>query len=233
MAKIYVNKAFTNKVYVFKDRYEAGEILAEMMKDRYEGAPQTVVFAIPAGGVPVGLVLAQRLKLPFDLIIVRKIHFPDNPEAGFGAISFDGEVLLNEELVAYAGLTPEVISRQLALEKKDLAERELLFRRGKPFPDLAGQTVILVDDGLASGYTMMAAVKSARRRKAGKIVVAVPTASQRALEKLSPLVEEIYCANLRSGAFFAVADAYQNWYDLGREEVISLLEKAGYYAEGN
>ncbi len=229
MARIYVNPALTNKVFVFKDRWDAGEVLAEMLRKRYEKAPNTLVLAIPAGGVPVGLVIARELGLPFDLIIVRKIHFPDNPEAGFGAITFDGEILLNEELVTYAGLDEETIARQIALEKVDLAERERLFRKGKPFPDLQGQTVILVDDGLASGYTMMAAVKSVAKRGAEKIVIAVPTASERALKKLNPLVDEIYCANVRSGAFFAVADAYQNWYDLSREEVISLLERAGYF----
>ncbi|NPA49550.1 MAG: phosphoribosyltransferase [Thermodesulfobacteria bacterium] len=229
MARIYVNPALTNKVFVFKDRWEAGAVLAEMLREKYEGAPETIVLAIPAGGVPVGLVIAKELRLPFDLLIVRKIHFPDNPEAGFGAITFDGEVLLNEELVAYAGLDESTIERQIALEKKDLAERERLFRRGKPFPDLSGQTVILVDDGLASGYTMLAAVKSVAKRGARKIVVAVPTASERAIKQLSPFVDEIYCPNVRSGAFFAVADAYQNWYDLSREEVMALLEEAGYF----
>ncbi len=160
MAQLFVNPEFTNKIFVFKDRQEAGAVLAEMLRPKYERAPNVWVLAIPAGGVPVGLVIAQKLKLPFDLIFVRKIHFPDNPEAGFGALSFDGEVLLNEELVAYAGLDEKTIAHQIQLEKEDLKERELLFRQGKKFPDLGGQTVILVDDGLASGYTMMAAVRS-------------------------------------------------------------------------
>ncbi len=229
MARIYINQALTNKVFVFKDRWKAGVILAEMLHPKYEKVPDTLVLAIPAGGVPVGLVIAQKLQLPFEIILVRKIHFPDNPEAGFGAITFDGEILLNEELVSYAGLDEKTIARQITLEKKDLAEREKLFRKGKAFPSLKGKTVILVDDGLASGYTMMAAVKSVAKRGAQKIVVAVPTASQKALEKLAPWVDEIYCANLRSGIYFAVADAYQNWYDLSREEVLSLLEEAGYF----
>ncbi len=228
MARVFVDSRLTNQVYVFRDRFDAGLVLAEMMRPSYERRPETLILAIPAGGVPVGLVLAKELALPFDLIIVRKIHFPDNPEAGFGAITSEGDVLLNEELVAYAGLSEEVIARQIALEKKDFAERERLFRAGRPFPDLKGKTVILVDDGLASGYTMMAAVKTVSRRGAEKIVVAVPTASQRAIEKLSPLVDEIYCPNLRTGAFFAVADAYRHWYDLSREEVLRLLREAGY-----
>ncbi len=228
MARVFVDSRLTNQVYVFRDRFDAGLVLAEMMRPSYERRPETLILAIPAGGVPVGLVLAKELVLPFDLIIVRKIHFPDNPEAGFGAITSEGDVLLNEELVAYTGLSEEVIARQIALEKRDLAERERLFRAGRPFPDLKGKTVILVDDGLASGYTMMAAVKTVSRRGAEKIVVAVPTASQRAIEKLSPLVDEIYCPNLRTGAFFAVADAYRHWYDLSREEVLRLLREAGY-----
>jgi len=227
MGKVIVNPELTNKVYVFRDRFHAGLVLAEMLRPRYEAAPKTMVLAIPAGGVPVGLVVSRELSLPFDLIIVRKIHFPDNPEAGFGALSLDGEVLLNEELVAYAGLSQEVIERQIEKEKKDLAERNRLFRGEKPFPDLHGQTVILVDDGLASGFTMLAAVRSVSNQGARKIVVAVPTASKRAVEMISAQVDELYCPNLRTGTFFAVADAYQNWYDLSREEVLRLLEETG------
>ncbi len=228
MARVYVRQELTNKVHVFRDRVDAGLVLAEMMRPFYERAPETLILAIPAGGVPVGLVLARELVLPFDLILVRKIHFPDNPEAGFGAITSEGDVLLNEELVTYAGLTKEVIQEQILKEKRDLSEREALFRRGRPFPMVKGRCVILVDDGLASGYTMMAAVKSVAKREAKKIVVAVPTASQKAIEKISPLVDEIFCANLRTGAFFAVADAYRHWYDLSREEVLYLLQRAGY-----
>ncbi|OAG28704.1 phosphoribosyltransferase [Thermodesulfatator autotrophicus] len=228
MGKVFVDKILTNKVYVFRDREEAGSVLAEMLKP-YQKAKDAIVLAIPAGGVPVGLTIAKKLGLPFDLIIVRKIHFPDNPEAGFGAITSEGDILINEELVAYAGLSPEEIEAQIVIEKKDLAKREALFRQGKPFPVLLDKQVILVDDGLASGYTMMAAIKQVVRHKPSKIIVAVPTASEKAIQKIAPLADELYCANLRGGAFFAVADAYQNWYDLSPEEVISLLKKAGYF----
>ena len=227
MAKVLIRPDLSNRVYVYRDRFDAGHVLAEMLKPLYQGVPNTWVLAIPAGGVPVGLVVAQELGLPFDVIIVRKIHFPDNPEAGFGAISFDGQVLLNEELIDYAGLTEEVIAQQIAKEKKDLEERNRLFRGNRPFPELEGKMVILVDDGLASGFTMMAAVKTVSSRGAQSIIVAVPTASEKAISKLSPLIDEIYCPNVRGGAFFAVADAYQHWYDLSQEEVLDLLKKAG------
>ncbi|WP_022852622.1 phosphoribosyltransferase [Thermodesulfatator atlanticus] len=229
MGKVVINPLLTNKVYVFRDRVEAGYVLAEMLRPAYAKSEDTLVLAIPAGGVPVGLVIAKELGLPFDLLIVRKIHFPDNPEAGFGAITSTGEILLNEELVAYAGLTEEDIAAQITKEKRDIQERERIFRKGKPFPEVKGKKVILVDDGLASGYTMMAAIKSVTGKNPAKTVVAVPTASERAVQKVAPLVDELYVANLRSGAFFAVADAYQNWYDLSRDEVINLLASAGYF----
>ncbi len=227
MGEVLIGPDLSNRIRVYRDRFDAGHVLAEILKPRYQKAPDTLVLAIPAGGVPVGLVVAQELGLPFEVIIVRKIHFPDNPEAGFGAISFDGQVLLNEELVAYAGLTEEAIAQQIAKEKKDLEKRNRLFRGNRPFPELKGQTVILVDDGLASGFTMMAAVKTVSSKGARSIVVAVPTASEKAISKLSPLVDEIYCPNVRGGVFFAVADAYQHWYDLSEEEVLDLLKKAG------
>ncbi len=226
MAKVFIKSELTNKTSVFQDRFEAGFVLSEMLRPSYEKARNTLVLAIPAGGVPIGVVVSKELDLPIDIILVRKIHFPDNPEAGFGALSFDGEIILNEELVSYAGLTQELIEQQIEKEKKDLEERERLFRQGRPFPDLSGQKVIVVDDGLASGYTMLAAVKSIARHKAQKIIVAVPTASDRAISKISPLVDEIFCPNVRTGRYFAVADAYRRWYDLSREEVLFLLKEA-------
>ncbi len=219
MGRLIADPSLAERSFVFDDREDAGRVLAVMLSG-YRKAPDAVVLAIPAGGVPVGRVLAEALGLPFELIFVRKLHFPDNPEAGFGAVSEGGEVLLNPELAAL--LPPETIRRVIAEELGALAERVRRLRK-RPPRDLRGKTVILTDDGLASGYTMRAAVREARRRGARRVVVAVPTASRAAVSRLLPEVDELYVANLRSGPAFAVADAYRRWRDLDLDEVEALL----------
>ena len=222
-ARIFEKKGLRGKNYVFKDRIEAGRMLAEMLAPEYKDAQNAMVLAIPSGGVPVGLEVRRKLHLPFDLIIVRKIPIPHNPEAGYGAVTLEGGAFLNEELVSRLRLKPLQIEDHISRLKKELEKRDALFRGKKPFPDLSGKTAILVDDGLASGYTMMASVHSARNRGAKEIVVAVPTTPPETIEKIEPIVDEIYCPNVRDRIFFAVADAYEHWYDLNREEVLELL----------
>ena len=225
--RICEKKELRGKNHVFKDRVEAGWMLAEMLATEYKAAQDAMVLAIPSGGVPVGLEVKSKLNFNFDLIIARKIPIPHNPEAGYGAVTLEGGVFLNEELVSRLGLSPSQIENHITQLKKELEERQTLFRGKQAVPDLSGKTAILVDDGLGSGYTMMASVHSAKNMGAKEIVVAVPTAPPETIEKLEPMVDEIYCPNVREKIFFAVADAYEHWYDLTREEVLDLLaEKA-------
>lgn len=221
-ARIYERKELRDKNYVFKDRIEAGERLAEMLEPRYKQVQDGIVLAIPSGGVPVALEVSRKLEFPFDLIIVRKIPIPHNPEAGYGAVTLEGGVFLNEDLVSRLRLSSSQIEEHISAIKKELEERNRLFRGGKPFMNLSEKTVLLADDGLASGYTMMASVHDAKNRGAKKIVIAVPTGPSRTIEKIQPMVDEIYCPNIRDKIFFAVADAYENWYDLSKEEVLRL-----------
>lgn len=214
--------ALRNKFYVFKDRYHAGELLAEKLREY--GVADAYVLAIPAGGVPVGYVISKRLGFPFDVIVVRKIHIPWNQEAGFGAITFDGIIIFNERLLRALGLTREEIDHRIKVEKEAIERRLKLLRGDKPFPDITGKTTILVDDGIASGYTMLSAVKSVVRRKPKRIVVAVPTGSESAIRLLEPWVDDMVCLNVRTGPVFAVADAYENWYDLTDEDVVKILK---------
>lgn len=211
---------------VFVTRADAGHSLARML-DAYRGR-SCVVLAIPSGGVPVGLAVSHDLDLPFDLVIVRKIPIPGNPEAGFGAMALDGRLFLNQGLTAHLGLTEGHIDRLAIPVREELKRRNEIFRGGRPTPDLAGLTALLVDDGLASGYTMRAAVHSVHVCGAPEVVVAVPTASDRALAELTPRVDRLYCANVRSGPYFAVAEAYRQWYDLEPAEVIKLLGEANW-----
>ncbi len=152
---------------------------------------------------------------------------PGNTEAGFGAMTSDGDTLLNEPLIAQLGLTDEQIQRQSAKVRAELAERNQRFRGGSMLPELTGKTVILVDDGLASGFTMKVAILLAKKRSAAGTVVAVPTASRRSLDELGEGAGQIYCANIREGRSFAVADAYENWYDLSEAQVLALLPDRG------
>jgi len=230
-AELFEKKELRNEAHIFQDRFQAGQVLAEMLAPHYREAPEAAILAIPAGGVPVGSRISEELKIPFDLIIVRKIQIPGNAEAGFGAMTPEGSVFLNEELLSYLNLSPAQIEAQKNMVKKDLEERNRLFRAGRPFPDLSGKSVILVDDGLASGFTMMASVDTAKKKGAGRIAVAVPTAPLRSIKRIEHLVNEIYCANIRETAYFAVADAYKEWYDLSREEVLQLLRaRSGNYS---
>jgi predicted phosphoribosyltransferase len=212
---------FFDKVRVFRDRQHAGEILADMLREY--GSSDAIVMAIPAGGVPVGKVLAEKLSLPFDLAVVSKITLPWNTEAGYGAVAFDGSVQLNHDLVARIGLTEKQIKEGVDKTSKKVAHRMRSLRGKRVLPNLSEQQVILVDDGLASGFTMRAAVEALKKIGATSIVVAVPTGPRSSVEKMTSEVDILYCANVRSGWSFAVADAYERWSDVGEEELASLL----------
>jgi putative phosphoribosyl transferase len=214
----------SGKTAVFKDRREAGQRLAARLSDRVDGS--AIVLAIPAGGVPVALPIAQSLRLPLDVLVVRKIQIPGNTEAGFGAIGPDGTVLLNDRIVEDLRLSAKEIEVQVSHAREVLERREALFRRGRPFPSLENRQVILVDDGLASGYTMLASAALVKARGASQVIVAVPTASRRTANFLLPEVDMLVCPNIRTGPIFAVADAYRHWYDLDDREVLDLLREA-------
>lgn len=223
MSKVIDEPVFRNRDRVFDDRLHAGELLAEKLRS-YKGREDVYVLAIPAGGVQVAFVVSRRLELPLDLVVTRKIHVPWNKEAGFGAVSWDGTVFLNEPLVASLGLTKEEIDRCVMEEKEIIRRRLELFRGNRPYPDLKNKTAIIIDDGLASGFSMLATVKAIKRRGVRKIVVAIPTAPVSAIELIRPHADRTVCLNVRSGPFFAVADAYKIWYDLEEEDVIDILK---------
>jgi len=209
--------------YGLEDREEAGRRLAAWLAP-YRGS-EALVLAIPAGGVPVAAAIAGALHLSLDLILVRKVQIPWNTEAGFGAVAPDGKAIFNERLLAYLNLSEAQVQAQVAKTRQVLAAREEKFRGGRPYPEMRGRTLIIVDDGLASGYTMLAALEFVGRRQPAKIVVAVPTALRETIEKILPRVDEVVCLNVRHRTPFAVAAAYRNWYDLGDDEVLEILAK--------
>lgn len=211
------------RTQVFRDRTHAGEVLAGMLAPALPAG--AIVLAIPAGGVPVGAEVARRLGLRLDLAVVSKVLLPWDTEAGYGAVAFDGTVRLNEPLVAALGLSPQTVEAGLVATRERVARRVRTLRRDEPLPDLSAVTGILVDDGLASGFTMLVAVEALRRCGAASVFVAVPTGHLAALERLEPHVDRLFCANVRSGRSFAVAAAYQRWADVSEEEVRAILAR--------
>jgi predicted phosphoribosyltransferase len=227
MAEVLDEPSLRNRVRVFRDRFHAGEALVERIES-LGYTEDAYLLAIPAGGVQVACVVAERLGLPLDLVVTRKLHVPWNREAGFGAVSWDGLMFLNERLVTALGLTEQAIRLCVEEERAAIERRLRKFRGDRPFPDLAGKTAIVIDDGLASGFSMMTTLRSLANREQKELVVAVPTAPRSAIELVKPHADLILCLNIRTGPFFAVADAYEVWYDLEDEDVVKLLEGSRY-----
>lgn len=214
---------FPGQQDVFENRRDAGIQLAAKLLE-YEGQ-DTVVLAIPNGGVPVGLEVATVLKASFDMVIARKIPMPLNPEAGFGAVADDGTIILNDELVKRLGLSAQQISFQVSEVRARISQRSLLYHGERPLTSVTGKTVLIVDDGLASGFTMMAAAESVRRRRPREIVVAVPAASANAVSQVEEIADRVVTCVTAFTPRFAVADFYRYWYDLSDDEVVQQIRE--------
>ncbi|MEN6372482.1 MAG: phosphoribosyltransferase family protein [Armatimonadota bacterium] len=209
---------------LFRDRSDAGRRLAERL-EKYRST-DAVVLAIPLGGVPIAAEVSCRLGLPLDFIILRKLPIPWNPEAGFGAVTSDGALVLNEAIVKGMGLSKKLIKSIANGVMEDIQNREHVLRDRIPKQAVRGKQVIIVDDGLASGYTMLAAVQSARQSGAGRVTVAVPVASESAIRLIGDAADEIICIVESHRLPFAVADYYLTWHDLTDEEVMDYLPAA-------
>jgi putative phosphoribosyl transferase len=226
MAEIVEESNFRNRIHVFDDRFHAGELLAGKLKE-YAGKKDTYVLAIPAGGVPVAFAVSKKLKIPLDLVVTRKLHVPWNREVGFGAISWNGTMFLNEPLIASLRLNSEDIDRCVVEEKEVIRRRLKKFRGDTPFPDLKDKTAIIVDDGLASGFSMLTTLKTIEPMDVNEIIIAVPTAPISAISLIRSYADKVVCLNIRSGPVFAVAEAYKVWYDLKDEDVMDVLKLTG------
>jgi len=224
MGTITDDPSLREKRFVFSDRHDAGKKLGALIRSR-PALVDPVVLAIPAGGVPVGVEVALALGAPFSLAVVRKVQVPGNTEAGFGAVTWDGRVLINGRLRAALGLSQVAVDAAVTAARRNVVERVARFTAGRPFPNLTNTSVIITDDGLASGFTMLAALESIRAMHPARIVVAVPTASASSAELVARQADELVCLNIRSSARFAVAEAYQRWYDLDDREVIAELAR--------
>jgi putative phosphoribosyl transferase len=209
---------------VFRDRAEAGDVLAARL-GHLAGRPDLLVLALPRGGVPVGARVARALRAPLEVFVVRKLGVPGHEELAMGAIAGGGIQVRNQEVTSRLGLDDAAIERVAEAEAQELARRERSYRAGRPPPDLAGKVVVLVDDGLATGSTMRAAVAAARAAGPARIVVAVPTAPAPTCEQLRREADEVVCASTPR-PFRAVGYSYRSFPQTSDEEVRELLRAA-------
>ena len=214
---------------VFRDRNEAGRLLAVQLA-AYANRPDVLVLALPRGGVPVAYEVARALNAPLDVFLVRKLGVPGYEELAMGAVATGGVRVLNDQIVDGLRIPDYVIDAVAAQEQQELRRRERLYRGGRPPPDARGRTVILVDDGLATGATMHAAIKALRQQQPARIVVAVPTASPETCEALRAEVDEVICA-MTPEPFHAVGLWYEDFSQTTDEEVHDLLARRQYPEE--
>jgi len=207
---------------LFKDRNDAGRQLGVALY-KFKEAPKTLVIGLPRGGVVVAYEVAKALHLPLDVIVPRKIGAPDNPELAIGAIAGD-TVQLDQALIAHLQVSPSFIEEEIVAERKEAERRLALFRKGKPSQDFTGFTILLVDDGIATGSTMRASIAYLKKMKAKHIVVAVPVGPPDTLAELKETVDEVICPYTPS-SFYAVGQFYQNFPQTQDSEVIQLLTR--------
>jgi putative phosphoribosyl transferase len=208
---------------IFENRYDAGHKLAEKLYPYADKA--VIVLGIPNGGAAVGLSVALELKAELDLIISRKIPLPLSPEGGFGSVTDDGTTILNEEIVAKAGLTRQQINFQVSKVRADIRQRSLLYHKDRRPLAIGGRTVIVVDDGLASGYTMRAAIASLRQRKPEKIVAAVPVGPEHVISEIRRIADSVVACAVGSEKVFYLSDYYRYWHDITDAEVLHCLKE--------
>ena len=209
---------------MFTDRYEAGRVLAEHLR-AYAGRPDVVVLGLPRGGVPVAFEVARLLAVPFDIFLVRKLGAPGQEELAMGAIASGGVVVINDEVVDGLRVSWDLVEAAIARERMELTRRELLYRGGRRPIEVRGRTVILVDDGLATGSTMRAAVKALRRRQPAEIIVAVPTAAPSTCCEFQKLADACICSATPE-PFRAVGLWYENFEQVSDQEVCALLARS-------
>jgi putative phosphoribosyl transferase len=208
----------------FRDRTDAGQRLGEAL-DAYANRPDVLVLALPRGGVPVAAEVAKKLNAPLDILVVRKLGVPFHSELGMGAIATGGVRIVNKEVVDALGIAADAIETVAREEQRELERREKAYRGDVPAPKLEGKTVILVDDGIATGSTMLAAIAAARQLKAAHIVVAVPTGAASTCEKMRQMADNVV-ALLVPEEFYAVGQWYENFAQTTDDEVRELLAQS-------
>lgn len=209
---------------IYRDRTDAGRRLAAEL-EAYGGRDDVTILALPRGGVPVAYEVALALHAPLDVFIVRKLGTPGRPELAMGAIASGGVRVINDEIVRALGITESTIERVSRQERQEMERREAAYRGGQPALDVKGRTVILIDDGLATGATMRAAVQAVRRREPKQVIVAVPTGAAEVCAEFKHIADKILCAAMPE-PFYAVGASYQQFDQTSDDEVRQSLARA-------
>lgn len=216
-------KKFMDK---FSDRQQAGILLAKYLSD-YLNLSNVIVLALPRGGVPVAYEIAQALCAPLDIVIVRKLGVPGAEELAMGAIASGDTVIFNNSVLSQLDITKASIDAVLHKEQKELVRRERKYRRNRALPVMKDKTIILVDDGIATGATMQAAIASLRKHKPASIIIAVPVAAPETCDEMAKLVDRVICP-LQPQDFYAVGLWYENFSQVSDKAVVKLLENQPY-----
>ena len=214
---------FARPQAIFETRHDAGKRLAAELGEYYNQS--AVVLAIPNGGVPVAVEVAGAIKADLDLVVCRKVPILLNPEGSLGAAADDGTVILNEEAVKRIGFSRHRLEDEINKVRAEIKQRSLLYRGDRPIVRVGGKKVIVIDDGLASGFTMTAAVESIRHRRPKEVVVAVPVASAMAVKQVEKVADKVFTCTTSFMPKFYVSDFYQYWYDISDDEVIRYLQQ--------
>lgn len=226
----------------YESRFVAGKILAEFIKNKDEvfynhildNPREFFCFTIPNGGIPVVEGFCSTLGTNYDILIVRKIKIPYNTEAGFGAVTTDGTVLFNQDLLNQLNLSENQIKESIDITTEEIKQRikyynKALNQENQYIKSIQNKTIFILDDGLASGFTMLAGINMIKKYKPKKICIAVPTAPLRTIKRIESNVNKIFCPNIRNALWFAVADAYTRWYDVPEREVLEIINNSKYY----
>jgi predicted phosphoribosyltransferase len=210
---------------IFKDRREAGRKLTSALAKRIDSQEPTVVLGIPRGGVVVAAEVANDLSAPLDVIIARKVRAPNRPELGIGAVVNGNHIpVINKELARAVGATPGYLSREIAIQGEEIDRRLGVYRDNRPALEVAGRTVVVVDDGIATGFTFRAALEGLRQRNSGRLVAAVPVAAPEGFEMIKAFADEAVCLSTPV-SFLAVGYWYQNFDQVSDEEVVGILRR--------
>lgn len=209
---------------MFRDRKDAGIQLARRL-EHYRGLSETLVLALPRGGIVTAAEVARHLGSPLDVLIIRKLGAPGQPELALGAISETGTVVLNESLIKVLGIPDEYLQREISRQSEEAARRVELYRQGSAISALEGRTVILVDDGVATGATVKAAVATLKRERIGRMVVALPVASPEAVRELGSLTDELVCLEIPL-YFISVGSYYDRFPEVMDNAVVDILQQA-------
>ncbi len=213
------------KDIIFEDRREAGRRLAEALTKRKNLTRPVLVLGIPRGGVVIADEVAEAMSAPLDVVIVRKIRAPYQPELGIGAV-VDGDniSIINEELVRALGVSADYLNSEIACQRKEIDRRLQIYRGDRPAPDVTGKTVIVIDDGIATGYTFRAALEGLRRRNPARLIAAAPVAARSSVDMLGPFADEMICLSTPV-SFFSVGTWYRDFDQVEDEEAVAILRR--------